>query len=45
MAVQVNPITQSLPATTAIQDPAVRRFAQAVDDALRALRSEEGAVE
>lgn len=45
MAVQVNPITQSLPATTAIQDPAVRRFAQAVEDALRALRSEEGAVE
>lgn len=45
MAIQVNPITQSLPATTAIQDPAVRRFAQAVDDALRALRSEEGAVE
>lgn len=45
MAVQVNPITPSLPATTAIQDPAVRRFAQAVDDALRALRSEEGAVE
>ena len=37
MAVQVNPITQSLPATTAIQDPAVRRFAQAVEDALRAL--------
>lgn len=45
MAVQVNPITQSLPATTAIQDPATRRFAQAVEDALRALRSEEGAVE
>ena len=45
MAIQVNPITQSLPATTAIQDPAVRRFAQAVEDALRALRSEEGAVE
>ena len=45
MAVQVNPITQSLPATTAIQDPAVRRFAQAVEAALRALRSEEGAVE
>lgn len=45
MAVQVNPITQSLPATTAVQDPAVRRFAQAVEDALRALRSEEGAVE
>ena len=45
MAVQVNPVTQSLPATTAIQDPATRRFAQAVEDALRALRSEEGAVE
>ena len=45
MAVQVNPITPSLPATTAIQDPATRRFAQAVEDALRALRSEEGAVE
>lgn len=45
MAVQVNPIAPSLPATTAIQDPATRRFAQAVEDALRALRSEEGAVE
>ncbi len=45
MSVQIQPIAPSLPAATAIQDPAVRRFAQAVDDALRALRSEEGAVE
>ena len=45
MAVQVTPLAPTLPATTAIQDPAVRRFAQAVQDALGALRSEAGAVE
>lgn len=44
MAVQVNPIAPSLPATTAIQDPAVRQFANAVADALRASNSPEGSV-
>ena len=45
MAQQITPIAPSLPATTAIQDPAARRFAQAVQDALSALKSEAGAVE
>lgn len=44
MAVQVNPIAPSLPATTAIQDPAVRQFANAVADALRASNSPESSV-
>ena len=45
MAQQITPLAPSLPATTAIQDPAARRFAQAVQDALNALKSEAGAVE
>lgn len=44
MAIQVTPTAPSLPATTAIQDPAVRQFANAVADALRATQSAEGAV-
>ncbi len=45
MAIEVKPIAPGLPATTAIQDPAVRRFAQAVQDVLTALQSTEGSVE
>lgn len=41
MSVQISPIAPSLPATTAIQDPAVRQFANAVADALRAGQSPE----
>lgn len=44
MAVQVNPIAPSLPATTAIQDPAVRQFANAVADILRTSQTADGAV-
>jgi len=44
MAVQVTPITPSLPATTGISDPATRQFANAVADALRAMQGAGGAV-
>ena len=44
MAVQVTPITPGLPATTAIQDPAVRQFANAVADILRTSQTTEGAI-
>lgn len=40
----ITPIAPAIPATTAIQDPAARRFAQAVSDALSALQSSEGSV-
>lgn len=40
----VIPITPAIPATTTIQDPAVRRFAEAVADALRAVNSTENAI-
>ena len=45
MAVQVNPVTPSLPATTAIQDPAARRFAQAVADSIRTAQTPEYAIQ
>lgn len=45
MAIQVSALQPSLPSTTAIQDPAVRRFAQAVTDALRASQTSEAAVQ
>jgi hypothetical protein len=45
MVVKVQPVTPSLPATTAIQDPAVRRFAQSVADILRTHQSKEYAVQ
>lgn len=44
MAVQVTPLAPGLPATTAIQDPAVRQFANAVADILRASQTADGAV-
>lgn len=44
MAVQVSPNVPALPATTAIQDPATRQFANAVADALRANSSKDNSV-
>jgi hypothetical protein len=44
MAVQVTPLAPGLPATTAIQDPAVRQFANAVADILRTSQTADGAV-
>lgn len=40
----VTPVVPGIPATTAIQDPAARRFAEAVADALRVQQSKEYAV-
>jgi hypothetical protein len=40
----ITPIAPAIPATTAIQDPAARRFAQAVSDAISAMQSSEGSV-
>lgn len=45
MVVKVQPVTPSLPATTTIQDPAARRFAQSVADILRTHQSTEYAVQ
>jgi hypothetical protein len=39
MAQQITPLSPSLPATTAIQDPATRQFAAAVSDILRTAQS------
>ena len=42
--VTISPIAPAIPAATAIQDPAARRFAQAVSDAINAMQSSEGSV-
>ena len=44
MMVTISPIAPAIPAATAIQDPAARRFAQAVSDAINAMQSSEGSV-
>ena len=44
MMVTISPIAPAIPAATAIQDPAARRFAQAVSDAISAMQSSEGSV-
>lgn len=44
MAKLIAPVVPALPATTAIQDPATRRFAQAVEQAITAIRSASGAL-
>lgn len=44
MSQQITPLSPAIPATTAIQDPAARRFAAAVTDALRAQQSKEYAI-
>lgn len=45
MAVEIKPAVQSLPATTAIQDPAARRFADAVTQAVQSINSAEFAAQ
>lgn len=44
MSQQITSLSPAIPATTAIQDPAARRFAAAVTDALRAQQSKEYAI-
>lgn len=45
MATAITPILPGLPPITSIQDPAARAFCQAVADVLRAMQSQEGAVQ
>lgn len=45
MAKEITALAPAIPPTTAIQDPAVRNFANAVADALRAMQSAEASVQ